>query len=88
MTPSNHTFADRLINIAITGNLIRLEFGTLQAPKAEGQKPQLVATQTLVMPLEGFLPSFGMMDTIVKKLVADGVIKSQAPQGSPPDPAT
>lgn len=81
MTPSNHTFADRLINIAITGNLIRLELGTLQAPKAEGQKPQLVATQTLVMPLEGFLPSFGMMDTIVKKLVADGVIKLQAPQG-------
>ena len=84
MTTSTHSFADRLLNIAVTGSLIRLEFGTLQAPAEEGQKPQLVTTQTLVMPLDGFLPSFGIMDTIVKKLVADGVIKLQAPQGSPP----
>lgn len=88
MTQSNHTFADRLINIAITGNLIRLELGTLQAPTAQGQQPQMVATQTLVMPLEGFLPSFGMMETIVKKLVADGVIKLQPPQDSAPNATT
>lgn len=84
MTHSAHTYADRVLNIAVTGNLIRLELGTLQTPTEEGQKPQLVTTQTLVMPMDGFLPSFGMMDAIVKKLVADGVIKLQAPQGSPP----
>lgn len=87
MTQSAHTFADRLVNIAVTGNLIRLELGTLQAPAAQGQPPQLLATQTLVMPLEGFLPSFGMMETLVKKLVADGVIKLQPPQDSPPGAA-
>ncbi|MCF8210342.1 MAG: hypothetical protein K9K38_13230, partial [Rhodoferax sp.] len=68
MTQSAPIFADRLTNITVTGNLIRLEFGSLQPATTEGQQPQLLASQTLVMPLEGFLPSFGMMDTILKKL--------------------
>ena len=76
MPDSSHLFADRLFSIVITGPLVRIELGTLQLPTAEGQKPQLVASQTLVMPLEGFVQSFGMMDGIVKRLVADGVIKT------------
>lgn len=84
MTQAAHTFADRVTHIAVTGNLIRIELGTLQAPAAQGQQAQLTASQTLVMPLEGFLPSFGMMETVVKKLVADGVIKLQpATDGAP-----
>lgn len=88
MTQPSHTFADRLINISVTGNLIRLELGTLQPPAAEGQKPQLVATQTLVMPLEGFLPSFGMMEEVLKKLITAGVLKLQPPDGKPPSAPT
>jgi hypothetical protein len=72
-------FADRVINIAVTGPLIRLELGTLHPPKAEGQQPQLVPSETLVMPLEGFVQSFGMMEAVVKRLVADGVLKQQTP---------
>jgi hypothetical protein len=72
-------FADRVINIAVTGHLIRLELGSLQPPKAEGQQPQLGLSETLVMPLEGFVQSFGMMEAIVKRLLADGVLKQQMP---------
>jgi hypothetical protein len=74
---SPHFFADRVANIALTGTLVRLEFGVMQAPVAEGQKQQLLPSQTLVMPLDGFLASFGMMEGMVKKLVADGVVKTK-----------
>ena len=69
MSNAPHLFADRLINIVLTGPLLRIELGTLQAPAAEGQKPQLLPSQTLVMPLDGFLASFGMMEAMIKKLV-------------------
>ena len=82
MTVPAHIFADRLSNLSITGNLVRLELAALQAPAVQGGEPQLMPTQTLVMPLEGFLPSFSMMETMVKKLVADGVLKVQPPQDS------
>lgn len=82
MPNTSHLFADRIVNLSVTGPLVRIELGTVQIPKAEGQKPQLVASQTLVMPLEGFVQSFGMMEGVVKRLVADGVIKTQ-PSGLP-----
>ena len=81
MPNSPHLFSDRIVNLSVTGPLVRIELGTLQLPTAEGQKPQLVASQTLVMPLEGFVQSFGMMEGIVKRLVADGVIKTQPAAG-------
>ena len=69
--------------------LVRIDLGTLQIPTAEGQKPQLVPSQTLVMPLDGFVQSFSMMESVVKRLVADGVIGTQAPaagsSGSEPE---
>jgi hypothetical protein len=75
MLDSSHLFADRLVNIAITGPLVRIELGAMQLPTAEGQRPQLLPTQTLVMPLDGFVASFGMMESVVKRLIADGVLK-------------
>ncbi len=84
MSNAPHLFADRLVNVAVNGSLIRLELGVMQPPAVEGQKPQLVTTQTLVMPLEGFLPSFGMMETFPKRLVADGVINLQSQAGTAP----
>lgn len=80
MPNCSHLFADRVVNLSVTGALIRLELGALHAPVAEGEKPQLVPSQTLVMPLDGFLASFSMMDAVVKKLIADGVVKAQPPQ--------
>ena len=79
MPNSPHLFADRIVNFSVTGPLVRIELGTLQMPTAEGQKPLLVQSQTLVMPLDGFVQSFSMMESVVKRLVADGVIRTQAP---------
>lgn len=75
MSTTSSLFADRILNIAVTGSLVRLQLGTLLPPKAEGEKPQLTSSQTLVMPLDGFLQSFGMLEAVVKKLIADGVLR-------------
>lgn len=85
MPNSSHLFADRLFNIAVTGSLVRIELGAMQFPTAKGQKPQLVQTQTLVMPLDGFVASFGMMESVLKQLVKDGVIKMQPQEKKPAD---
>jgi hypothetical protein len=74
-----HAFADRLTEITVTGGLIRLEFGTLKTPVPEGQTQQFVASQTLVMLLEGFVDAFGTMEAMLKKLTQAGVLQFQAP---------
>jgi hypothetical protein len=78
-------FADTAVNISLTGPLIRIELGTVSpSPQQAGEeKPssKLTAHTQLVMPLEGFLRAFGMQEQVVKKLIADGVIK-QAPATS------
>jgi hypothetical protein len=78
--PSSANFADRIVNIAVTGPMIRIELGTLVLPAGEGATQKLAPSQTLVMPLDGFLVSFGMLESVVRKLVADGVVKPR-PQG-------
>lgn len=86
MSAPSHLFADRLSNIAITGPLVRIELATVQVPKAEDQQLQLIPSQTLIMPLDGFVASFGMMEAVMKQLVKDGVIKLQAPAAMEPVP--
>ena len=86
MPDSFHIFADRLVNIAVTGHLVRIELGAMQLPTTEEQKPRLLPTQTLVMPLDGFVASFGMMESVVKRMVADGIIKTQPQDKQLADP--
>ena len=82
MANTPNIFADRAVNISLTNSLMRIELATVQAPAAEGEKPQLLPSQTLVMPLDGFLASFGMMDAMIKKLVTEGVLKTQPPESA------
>lgn len=71
-------FADAAINISMTGNLVRIDFGTAVPPQqvdAEKKDMRLTHSHQLVMPLEGFVRLYAMQDQVVKKLVADGVLK-------------
>jgi len=72
-------FADTILNVSVTGNLVRLDWGTVVPTQSKEGKSELRATQTfqLVMPIEGFVRSFGMQEQVVKKLVADGVLKAE-----------
>lgn len=73
------TFADTVLNIAITGTLVRLDLGTVTPVQSKDGKQELKATPTqqLVMPLDGFVRAFGMQEQVIKKLIADGVLKAQ-----------
>lgn len=72
-------FADTILNITLTGTLVRLDLGTVvPLPQEEGKQQEFRATPTqqLVMPLEGFVRSFGMQENMIKRLLADGVLKT------------
>lgn len=80
------TFADTIVNIAVTGNLVRLELGTvIPAPTQDGkQELRVTPTQQVVMPLDGFVRAVSMQEQVIKKLIADGVLKAQpAPETQP-----
>jgi hypothetical protein len=62
--------------------VVRIELGTLALPASEGAAPTLAPSQTLVIPLDGFLASFGMLESVVKKMIADGMVKPK-PQAEP-----
>lgn len=82
MSEKSVQFADRLINLAVSGPLVRLQWGALDFPLAEGEKPTLKPTQTLVLPLEGLLASMGMIEGLVKQLVKDGLLTQQVPEST------
>lgn len=75
MPDLSHIVADRLVNIAITGPLVGIERGAMRLLKTEGNLPQLASIETLVMPLDGFVALFGMMESMIKRLIAYGVLK-------------
>ena len=72
-------YADTILNITVTGSLIRIDLGTLNPVKGESenleQRPNV--TQHLVMPIEGFARSFGIQEQVINQLVKDGVLKKQ-----------
>jgi len=73
----NSLFADRLSNVQIAGNTVRLEFSVLDiVPGNTTTEPRLSVSHVLVMPLEGFVQAFNGQDSVVKKLLADGVLRA------------
>lgn len=81
----NTHFADRLTNLQIAGNTVRMEFSALDlVPGNNPQAPKLSVTQVLVMPLEGFVQAFNGQESVVNKLLADGVLKKNEPQAATP----
>lgn len=76
-----HSFVDRIVNVAVTGPMVRIELGVLNRPESKDQLFLVEPNQVLVMPLEGFVNSFGILEALMKKLVEDGVLKPTPPIG-------
>lgn len=83
----NTTFADTIINITVTGTLVRIDLGTLVPISSADGKQEIRATitQQIVMPLDGFTRAFGAQESVIKRLIADGIIK---PKEQPIETAT
>lgn len=72
-------FVDGFGNIIVTGTMVRIDLVALVEPGADGKEPRFEHRQRLVMPLDGFLRSFGMAESVVKKMVDAGVVGMNKP---------
>ena len=81
--PTN--FADTILNISLTGALVRIDFGTIVpvTNAAGAQEVRATQTQQLVMPLDGFVQSFGIQEQVIRKLLADGLVKANPAETDP-----
>lgn len=84
----DETYADGISGIQITGNVIRIDFASHDVVDGEGgqegAKPPLVPRQRLIMTLDGFGHSFGMLERVMKRLVDDGVFQRASDGSSKP----
>jgi hypothetical protein len=68
-------FADIVGNVAITGNLVRIDYMRLQGQDKEKKQLKYELSHRLVMPLDCFLRSLETMDKLRQKMIDDGVLK-------------
>ena len=78
-TETTEFFSDGIGSVHVTGNLVRIDFVTLQphlqgAAESEG-KPVFAVKHRCVMPLESFIQSLSVQEDIVQKLMAKGVVQ-------------
>jgi hypothetical protein len=72
----NTLFADRLTNLQIAGNTVRLEFSVLEVvPGQTMDNARMTPGHVLVMPIEGFVQAFNGQEAVVKQLIDQGVLK-------------
>lgn len=71
-------YFDTLVNVSVTGPLIRLDFGLAQPGKTEDGKDAVRLTQMeqLVLPLDGFVRAFGLQQQVIQQLIQNGVLKA------------
>ncbi|MFN3077339.1 MAG: hypothetical protein ABT940_10745 [Alphaproteobacteria bacterium] len=68
-------FADTVRRADFVGGMIRLEFATLVPSDTQGEAPKLESRRMEIMPLEGFLNAYSVMQDLLRKLQEAGVVK-------------
>jgi len=96
MTPE--LFADRILEISVTGSVVRLDLGSFSTTgKDSNNQPLLEVRQRVIMPAEGFVQSFALMTKLMQDLEkrglirrnempAEQVIEAPRPSGGPTSP--
>lgn len=72
-------FSDGIGSVHVTGNLVRIDYVTLQA-HLQGvveneDKPVYAVKHRLIMPLESFIQALAVQEDVVQKLMAAGVVQ-------------
>ena len=71
-------FADAIGGVHVSGNLVRIDFLSLQPQmKSDNGQPVVEICKRVIMPLEGFIQSLKVQEDMVKKLVDAGVLQKQ-----------
>ena len=77
---TDQIFVDQIIDIAVTSGVVRIDMAAL-SPTERGPdgKPALQFRQRVVMPIDGFLKSEGIIQRMIDVLVTNGVVTRTAP---------
>jgi hypothetical protein len=69
-------FADGLGEITITGSTVRLDLVSFSTDErnADGE-PKLVFKQRIILPVDGFMNAFDLMQKVTKELIGNGAVK-------------
>ena len=80
---SSYFFADSVANVSVVNGIVRLE---LVASILEGQNEvKSIPAGTLALPLNGFINLHAQIDSIIKKMVDDGLLMPNDPLKAPPN---
>ena len=75
-------YADSISGIAITGPVVRIDLVTLALAEDDPKKqPKAVLKQRVIMPVEGFVQSFGIMSRVMQQLEQKGLVRRAEPGG-------
>jgi hypothetical protein len=82
-------YADAIGEISLVGTTVRIDLVSLSHDKKDAEgKPQPEFRQRVVMPVDGFVQSFGLMARVMQQLEKQGVIKRQPAEGGAAASAT
>src|SRR5262249_58655880 len=75
-TMPDELYADSISAITITGSVVRIDFVSM-GPAADdpNQQPKAVFRQRVVMPVEGFVQSFGTMARGMQQVEQKGLVR-------------
>ena len=76
-------FVDQLVDLAVTGSLVRLDFANLSpAPQKDGEQPALQLSRRLIMPIDSFLKAHEAMARMVGLMLEKGTISRRDESGA------
>ena len=79
---SDERYADAIGEISLVGTTVRLDLVSLShTEKDDKGQPKPVVRERIVMPVDGFLQSFGLMARVMQQLEQQGLIKRQPADG-------
>jgi hypothetical protein len=77
-------FADAVSAVHMTGNIVRIDLMSLQPHlKSQNGQPVFDVSQRIIMPLDGFVQSFAVMEKAINQMVEVGVLKRNAATVAP-----
>lgn len=85
---SRVTFSDGIINIGLNNGMVRIEFGTLSiSEKDEVGNPKVFSKEQLVMTPQVFLKTFSSMESMLHRLIENGIVKENLDEEKRTGPA-
>ena len=81
----DEVYSEGIGEVAITGPVVRLDLLTLSLEERDEKgQPKLVLCQRVVMPVEGLIRSFAVLNEAMRELEKRGVVRKHATPEVPP----